>query len=338
MFFNPFLNLLLLLYAVLGNNFGLAVIAMAILIRLILLPSTKKQMKMTQGMADMKPKLAEIQKKYKDNPEMLAKEQMRLYKESGYSPTGCLTSIVPQMLILFAIFGVIRTLAAQDFSGVYEPVANFVFPDGNYELENLHFLIWDLDKSFMSFPDLPFYAPERWPYILLAAMVGIVQYLSTYFTQKFTEIGRVRSASQSGPDSQMSTDEMMLQMNKSMITIFPLMTAYLAISQPAVLGVYWFTQSFTLVMQYVIIDKRRSKAAYNEIINSIKKRFNIPFTEVVYVPDESKSSKSKSSETPVVEAVKIEDGQTDTNNQAGQNSSGKKKSKSKKKKKKKNRR
>ena len=78
--YNPILNISLSLYHILGDNLGFAIIIIAIIFRLILLPLVKNQTEMTRKMAALKPQLDELQKKYSNNKAKLAQEQMKLYQ------------------------------------------------------------------------------------------------------------------------------------------------------------------------------------------------------------------------------------------------------------------
>ena len=95
--YRPSLNLIIFLYSILWNNLGLAIIVIAIIFRLLILPFIKKQTEMTKKMAALGPQLKELQKKYKNNPEKLSMEQLKLYRKVGYNPLGCLTSFLPQI-------------------------------------------------------------------------------------------------------------------------------------------------------------------------------------------------------------------------------------------------
>lgn len=106
----PVTNVLIWLSHFLFDSFGLAIIALTIVVNLALYPMTQKQVKSTQAMQTMQPKLQELQKKYAKDKEKLAQEQMKLYKESGISPTGCLMPMLVQMPIWIALFYSIRTL------------------------------------------------------------------------------------------------------------------------------------------------------------------------------------------------------------------------------------
>lgn len=272
-FINPSLNILLLLYSLLGNNFGLAVIALAVIVRLALIPGLRKQLSMTKKMSDLKPKLDKLQKKYEHNQEQLAKEQMKLYKEVGYNPLGCLSTFLPQIFILSAIYGVIRAITSGTFDGLYGFIQDLVFGSAEPALGSLKFLIWDLTQSFNSFEDVSMFDSQRIPYLFLAVLVGLVQFLSTMFIRNM-QMGDIKPKKTNKKDDAtepMSQEEMQMQMSKSMITIFPLMTAYLTLSQPSILGVYWIAQSFMSIVQYMIIDKDKAIKALKGMIPKLNK-------------------------------------------------------------------
>ncbi len=111
---NPMINALLLIYSFLGQNFGLTIIIFTILVRLITYPLTAQQMKSTQAMQEMQKskKWQDIQKKYKDNREKLAQEQMKLYQEMGVNPFGsCLPTLIQFPIIIGLYQAIIRALA-----------------------------------------------------------------------------------------------------------------------------------------------------------------------------------------------------------------------------------
>lgn len=89
-------------------NYGVAIILLTLVIKLILYPLTLKQVRGMKAMQELQPKMKELQEKYKGNPEKLNKEMALLYKESGVNPlSGCLPLLV-QMPILMGIFYAIR--------------------------------------------------------------------------------------------------------------------------------------------------------------------------------------------------------------------------------------
>lgn len=86
------------------NNYGVAIIIFSILLRVILIPITIMQQKTMKKSAALQEKMAEIQKKYKNNPEKLNQETIALYQNEKMSPfSGCLTSIL-QLVIILSVF------------------------------------------------------------------------------------------------------------------------------------------------------------------------------------------------------------------------------------------
>ena len=86
------------------QNFGLAIIAFTLVVKLILLPFSVKQQKSMAGTAKMQKKQQELREKYANNKQKLQEEMNKLYEKEGVKPMGgCLTSIVP-IIVLFGIF------------------------------------------------------------------------------------------------------------------------------------------------------------------------------------------------------------------------------------------
>ena len=109
---NPILNVLIVLSHVLFGQFGLAIIALTIIVRLVSWPLTRRQLKSTKAMQDMQPKLQELQKKYGKNKQKLQQEMMKLYKEAGVNPLGCLWPMLIQFPIWIALYQAIMSALA----------------------------------------------------------------------------------------------------------------------------------------------------------------------------------------------------------------------------------
>ncbi|MCF6278644.1 MAG: YidC/Oxa1 family membrane protein insertase, partial [Anaerolineales bacterium] len=143
-------NLLLWIYEIIGQNFGIAIILFTILIRAITWPLTAQQLKGTQGMQELqkdKEWLA-IQKKYKNDKEKLAQEQMRIYKERGINPLGsCLPTLIQFPVIIGLYQAIIRALAATPFSLLNLSRSLYPFLDVTKIIPlNSHFLWMDLGR------------------------------------------------------------------------------------------------------------------------------------------------------------------------------------------------
>jgi YidC/Oxa1 family membrane protein insertase len=94
-----------------GLAWGLSIVILVVLIRICLIPLFVKQVNAQRKMAQHAPQLAELRKKYKNDKTRLNEETMKFYKENGVNPlAGCLP-MIPQMIIFFALFYVLRAIA-----------------------------------------------------------------------------------------------------------------------------------------------------------------------------------------------------------------------------------
>jgi YidC/Oxa1 family membrane protein insertase len=94
-----------------GAAWGLSIVILVVLIRVCLIPLFVKQVHAQRKMAQHAPQLAELRKKYKNDKQRLNEETMKFYKENGVNPlAGCLP-LIPQMIIFFSLFYVLRAIA-----------------------------------------------------------------------------------------------------------------------------------------------------------------------------------------------------------------------------------
>ncbi len=217
----PVINVLIVMSHYLGGSFGLAIIALTIIVNLLMLKLTLNQIRSTKAMQDLQPRLAEIQKKYGKDRQKLAQEQMRLYKESGVKPAGCAITMLIQMPIWIALYqSIMLTLA--------------IAPEG----------LLNLSKYLYSWPILYEALPLSRSFIgldlaernfILAILVGATMWLQ----QKM-------SMTTSGDSKQAQQSQMMLWM-------MPMMFTLLALSFPSGLALFWVASSVVrIVMQYRI--------------------------------------------------------------------------------------
>ena len=109
----PVLNSLIYLTNVLGGSFGWAIIVLTVVVRLALFPLTVRQTQSTKAMQTLQPKIQELQKKYGKNQQKLQQEMMKLYKEAGINPLGCLWPMLIQLPIWIALYqSIMQALAA----------------------------------------------------------------------------------------------------------------------------------------------------------------------------------------------------------------------------------
>ena len=91
------------------GNFGISIIIVTILIKILLLPLTLKQDKSMKEMKKLQPELEKIKEKYANDKQMLNIKTMELYKEHKVNPLGGCLPLLLQLPILFALFGVLRS-------------------------------------------------------------------------------------------------------------------------------------------------------------------------------------------------------------------------------------
>ena len=103
----PMLNTLLVLYVLCFSQMGIAIIAFTVLVRVVTIPLTIKQLRQMRAMTAMQPRVREIQQRYEGDRQRISQETMRLYRESGVNPIGCLGPLIVQMPILIGLFRVL---------------------------------------------------------------------------------------------------------------------------------------------------------------------------------------------------------------------------------------
>ena len=89
-------------------NYGLAIILFTVIVKVILYPLTYRQLRSMRRMQELQPKVQELQKKYKNNPQKAQQAMMELYQKEGVNPLGGCLPLLIQMPILFALFSALR--------------------------------------------------------------------------------------------------------------------------------------------------------------------------------------------------------------------------------------
>ncbi len=293
--FFPFLNIVFVLYILLGSNMGLAVIAVAIISRLALIPVTKKQNEMNAKMRIIKPRMEKLQKKYKGNQEKLSQEQVKLWKEVGYNPVGCFGSTFIQLAILIVIINVINLITRENFTqeleGIYPFIQNWVGDIGpinmrflGVELNNnymalvsaseaipLEGVLWNIPYNILAFFLGSFFVPSALPYLIISVAVAITQYFTSLMMQYFQGNTKSKKKKSKKKDSEeLTAEEIQAKSMESMNKMLPLMTLFFTLTAPAVLGVYWFAQSIMIIVQYLIIEREKTVEFFKEKFNLSK--------------------------------------------------------------------
>ncbi|MBI2958079.1 MAG: membrane protein insertase YidC [Chloroflexi bacterium] len=221
----PLMNMLVLLTNILGGNFGVAIVVLTIVIRFVTLPLTLKQLRATLAMQAVTPKLKQLQKTYEKDKRKLQEETMKLYREAGMNPLGCVVPMVIQIPVWIALYNsIIKVLGAspEDLLGLSRYL---------YSWSAVHHAI-PLNEHFawlkLSSPD---------PIYVLPILVGA----SMWLQQKMT--------TQAGPGA----DPSQAQMNTMMLWMMPIMFAFLTLQFPAGLAIYWVAYNILgIVIQYFV--------------------------------------------------------------------------------------
>ncbi|MBR3549347.1 MAG: membrane protein insertase YidC [Treponema sp.] len=210
------------------HNWGLAIIALTVILKILLFPLSKKSAIGTLKMQEIQPKMQAIQAKYRDNPQKLNEETAKLYKESGYNPvSGCLPMIL-QMFILFALYNVFNNYF--EFRG-----ASFIkgwiddLSEGEY--------IWSWKREI---PLLSSFSQNK------LRLLPIIYTLSQLVTGKITQYG--------GAGTAQSQSQM-----KFMMYGMPILFFFILYNVPSGLLIYWIVSNVLQMVQQLLINSYMKK-------------------------------------------------------------------------------
>ncbi len=235
--YKPLFNVLMLFYVYIpGQDFGVAIIALTLLIRIILFPSYIKTLKSQRALKKIQPLIDDIKAKHKDDQAQQSKELMKVYAEHKVNPLSSCLPLLIQLPILFALYRVFTVgLNADSLNHLYTWFPNMP------ETINTVFLSFTGIESLMV--DLAV------PSLFLAITAGVVQLIQSFMMSKMTPMPK------GGGMANMITKQMMY--------FFPIITVFIAMSLPAALALYWVATTFFTVLQQVIVMGSFKKADAN---------------------------------------------------------------------------
>jgi len=234
--YEPIFNLLIWLYNILpGNDIGLAIVVMTVLVRLAFYPLSRKSIESQKALQDLQPKMEELKKKYKDDREKLGQEMMKLYKDNKVNPASSCLPLLIQLPFLWAIY---RVFAAGLTNGSLDIIYPFIHNPGT------------INTISMGFIDL---AQKQWILAVLAAAAQFWQ-------------AKMLSTKRPPVKSEGSKDEAFASiMNKQMVYVLPLFTLWIGLKFPGGLTLYWFiTTLWTAGQQLLIFKKQEEKKEVKE--------------------------------------------------------------------------
>ncbi|BCX13760.1 MAG: hypothetical protein KatS3mg085_292 [Candidatus Dojkabacteria bacterium] len=255
LFYEPIFNAVVVLYRFFDNQFWLAVIAVALLSRLILFPFTIRQIKMAESSKEFAEKSKEIKRKYKNQKEKQQEELMKL--QSEYLPAqlaGCLP-LVFQLIFFINLYKVINNIVKENGNAFNDLAYSFVpkFEPG-YQF-NLDFFGINLGATASQFN---IGTMEILPYVILVTLVGLSQFLSmrVMMNLRSTKKNEAETNKRSNKKNKNETEdfsEILEQSTKQTMFLMPVLFTFFAYNLPAGLNLYWTVQSTFVIIQQLVL-------------------------------------------------------------------------------------
>ena len=213
------------------KDFGIAIIALTILTRLVFYPLSKQAAYSQRLMAKIQPQIKEIQEKYKHNKEEQTKAVMAFYKDKKINPLSGCVPILIQLPVLFALFAVFQNgLNPEALKDLYSYVPN----PGTININAFGFL------------DLTQKTP-----IVMALLAGGAQYL-----QSVMMLSAMPKREDKKKGDKMDMNQMLAFQTKY---FFPVFTIILAMNFPAGLGLYLLATTLVSIIQQLFINRSLAK-------------------------------------------------------------------------------
>ncbi len=270
------------------SNYGLSIILLTLLIKIIVLPLTLKQQKAMTKMQRIQPKLQEIQEKYKDDKEKASQETMKLYKEYGVNPMGGCLPLLIQFPILIAFYQVIQKPVQYMLS---MPIKEIKALCGTYdiayktsgaqiqlakELGKINFDFLGIDLSSVPWDQIKdLLAGKSGVIALVAVIIPALACFTTYLTSKVSSSVNQTKKEEAAknqkkkrvlsPDEKTSNANTGESMTKSMTYMMPLMTLFFTFTLPAAMGLYWTISNVFAILQTVLLNGYYNKKLAVEI-------------------------------------------------------------------------
>lgn len=230
LFYQPILNLLVYLYnTVPGNDLGIAIIFLTVIIKVLLWPLSKQALESQKHLQELQPEMEKIKQKHKDNREALGRAMMEMYKEKKVNPFSSCLPLLIQLPFLFAVFKVFRDGFE---NGSLDLVYSFI---ARPELINSISLgIINLNK----------------PNVVLAIAAGAAQ---------FWQVKMTINKKKNDPVSSSNNTDMAAAMNKQMLYLMPGLTIFIGLTLPGGLSLYWLVTTLLTVLQQHYIFQDNTK-------------------------------------------------------------------------------
>lgn len=225
-----------------GANWGLSIVGLTVLIRLVLVPLFVRQIKAQRNMQLLQPELMKLQAKYKGKTDTFSRqamgqEQMALYKKHGTNPLSSCLPIIAQMPIFFSLFRVLRGL--QDISAGKQDAIGGLTSKLAQQAEHSSIFGASLSDTFLS-------SPELHVKILIGLMI-VIMMVTQFITQKQIMTKNMSEAAMNNP---------FMKQQKMMLYLFPLIFVFGGVSFPVGVLIYWVISNlWTMGQQFYVIER-----------------------------------------------------------------------------------
>lgn len=250
------------------ENYGITLIIVTILIRVLTIPLTVMSQKSTAKTQLIQPELQKLQQKYKNDKEKLSIEMQKLYKKHDVNPMGGCLPLIVQMFVLFGFIRVvydplryILQLSVEQIDKIKEAVGATVT---TYQvtlcgMEGVKEQIIALGKKPINFDFLGIDLTRMVKGNETDLLVWIFPVLAVLATIWSAQISKKQmQASNNGGNEQAQS------MSNSMMTIMPIMTAFFTYSMPIGMSLYWFVSTVAQIIQQAVITKVVNKELENK--------------------------------------------------------------------------
>ena len=223
--YRPLFNLLVVIYNLIpGGDFGVAIVVLTILVRIVFIPLSIKTLRAQRDLARLQPKIKELQDKHKNDKTALGQATMALYKEQKVNPLGGCLPLLIQLPILLALYKAFSLGLKPESLGV---LYSFVGDPGVINLTSLGFI--GLDQKSPS----------------LAILAGVLQWV---------QAKQSTHNQKSGGTGQLDATAKI--MSRQMLYFFPILIIIIAWNLPTGLAIYWIVTTLFSIAEQFYINRR----------------------------------------------------------------------------------
>ncbi len=218
-----------------GWSWGLAIVGLVVVIRVLLIPLFVKQIHATRGIQLLQPEIKKLQEKYKNDRERQSQELMKLYRDTGTNPLSSCLPILAQAPIFFALFRVLNGLGGDR-------------PRGLGVLRGRDDLVQSAHEAsiFGAKISETFLGADSAAAKLVALVMIALMSASTFITQKQLMTKNMPAASMDNP---------FMRQQQVMLYLFPVIFAVTGVNFPIGVLLYWLTTNvWSMGQQFYVIQ------------------------------------------------------------------------------------